>query len=64
MSSNNPPMSARPFRCSETTVLLFSFVTAFAIGIVVITAVFVTVRKIESRFFTASAVPSAVEKRI
>ena len=47
---------------SEARILLYSFVTAFAAGIIIITALFVTVKKFGSKLTAPADITYSVRK--
>ena len=53
MELKQPLTHPRDENVSEITILVFSFITAFIAGIIIISALFLTVKKIESQLASA-----------
>ncbi|MCW3081034.1 hypothetical protein [Segetibacter sp.] len=57
MTVKQPVAGAGYEKSSEVSILLFSFITAFAAGIIIISTLFFTVKKIESKLSAAKDIP-------
>lgn len=62
MQLKQPLIEGEARNVSEITILIFSFITAFTIGIILISVLFVTVKKIESKLLTSSNITYSAHK--
>ena len=60
MTTNHPLKSRTNTVMSETSILVFSFITAFSAGIIIISALFLIIRKIETKFTKAGNITYAL----
>lgn len=54
MTANQQMKPGRNRDVSETSILLFSFITAFSVGVIIISALFLTIKKLETRIGKAT----------
>ena len=62
MTANQPLSPGTSKNLSETSILIFSFIIAFSAGIIIISTLFVTIKKIETKFSKQADVIYVVRK--